>query len=156
MVVTLFSPFLRICRSEINEMLSELPRDPRWAYRAVFLCPKHRSWVFSDFLMFNNPVWRDTQVPNRRLGENHHLWYSLLALCHPRTGEYGIHEHRPPKFANHATRRPQSHPQARMRPPRPATPLMPATAMPNPTFLQISYSSLTFLPASPEERLNFT
>ena len=38
-----------------------------------------------------------------------------------------------------------------MRPPRPATPLMPATAMPNPTFLQISYSSLIFLSASPEE-----
>ena len=37
-----------------------------------------------------------------------------------------------------------------MRPPRPATPLMPATAMPNPTFLEISYSSIKFLPASPE------
>ena len=37
-----------------------------------------------------------------------------------------------------------------MRPPRPATPLMPATAMPNPTFLEISYPSLVFLPASPE------
>ena len=42
-------------------------------------------------------------------------------------------------------------PQARVRPPRPATPLMPATAMPHPTFLQISYPSLVFLPPRPAE-----
>ena len=37
--------------------------------QAVFLCPKQRPWVFSDLVIFDNRVWRDTQGPNGRLGQ---------------------------------------------------------------------------------------
>jgi hypothetical protein len=59
----------------------------------VYLCSKHRSWVFSGFVIFDNPALSNSQAPNGRLRENHSFRILVQYFRHGRASNAGyIHK----------------------------------------------------------------
>ena len=70
-----FGCFSNLCKFEVFERTRHQEPFVNLVLQAVYLCSKHRSWVLSGFVIFDNRLLRDSQAPNGRLTGNQLFWY---------------------------------------------------------------------------------